>query len=70
MVEMMGPDFEKLKEKALRRNSHMANKNVESKSPRFKLAIKERWNLANTVFLNHRQMGWYDEYQQDSLLFF
>lgn len=42
LVEMMGPDFEKLKGKGTEKKFlTWLTKNVESKSPRFKLAIKE-----------------------------
>ena len=42
LVEMMGPDFEKLKGKGMEKKFlTWLTKNVESKSPRFKLAIKE-----------------------------
>ena len=42
LVEMMGPDFEKLKGKTTEKKFlSWLTKNVESKSPRFKLAIKE-----------------------------
>lgn len=42
LVEMMGPDFEKLKGRGTEKKflTWLA-KNVESRSPRFKLAIKE-----------------------------
>ncbi|HJJ22840.1 MAG TPA: hypothetical protein OQH54_03885 [Nitrosopumilus sp.] len=42
LVEMMGPDFNKLKGKGTEKKflTWLTN-NVESKSPRFKLAIKE-----------------------------
>jgi len=42
LVEMMGPDFNKLKGRGIEKKflTWLAN-NVESKSPRFKLAIKE-----------------------------
>ena len=42
LVEMMGPDFEKLKGKGTERKFlSWLTKNVEDKSPRFKLALKE-----------------------------
>ena len=42
LVETMGPDFEKLKGKGMEKKFlTWLTKNVESKSPRFKLAIKE-----------------------------
>ncbi len=42
LVEMMGADFEKLKGKGIEKKFlTWLTKNVESKSPRFKLAIKE-----------------------------
>ena len=42
LAEMMGTDFEKLKGKGTdRKFLAWLSKNVESKSPRFKLAIKE-----------------------------
>ena len=42
LVEMMGPDFEKLKGKGTNKKFlAWLTKNIESKSPRFKLAIKE-----------------------------
>ena len=42
LVETMGPDFEKLKGKSMEKKFlTWLTKNVESKSPRFKLAIKE-----------------------------
>jgi hypothetical protein len=42
LAEMMGPDFNKLKGRGIEKKflTWLAN-NVESKSPRFKLAIKE-----------------------------
>ncbi len=42
LVEMMGPDFEKLKGRGIEKKFlTWLTKNVETKSPRFKLAIKE-----------------------------
>ncbi len=42
LVEMMGADFEKLKGRGIEKKFlTWLTKNVESKSPRFKLAIKE-----------------------------
>ena len=42
LADLMGPDFEKLKGKgAEKKFLTWLSKNVESKSPRFKLAIKE-----------------------------
>ncbi len=42
LVEMMGPDFEKLKGRGIEKKFRTwLTKNVETKSPRFKLAIKE-----------------------------
>jgi len=42
LVEMMGSDFEKLKGKGTEKKFlEWLSKNIESKSPRFKLAIKE-----------------------------
>jgi hypothetical protein len=42
LVEAMGPDFEKLKGKGMEKKFlTWLSKNVENKSPRFKLAIKE-----------------------------
>ncbi len=42
LVEMMGPDFEKLKGRGIEKKFlTWLTKNVEAKSPRFKLAIKE-----------------------------
>ena len=42
LSEMMGPDFEKLKGKGMEKKFlTWLTKNIESKSPRFKLAIKE-----------------------------
>ena len=42
LVEMMGSDFEKLKGKGTEKKFLVwLTKNIESKSPRFKLAIKE-----------------------------
>ena len=42
LVEMMGPDFNKLKGKGIEKKFlTWLTKNVETKSPRFKLAIKE-----------------------------
>lgn len=42
LVEMMGPDFERLKGKGTEKKFlTWLTKNVEQKSPRFKLAIKE-----------------------------
>ncbi|QLH02355.1 hypothetical protein C5F47_01635 [Nitrosopumilus cobalaminigenes] len=42
LAETMGPDFEKLKGKGTdKKFLSWLSKNVESKSPRFKLAIKE-----------------------------
>ncbi len=42
LVEMMGPDFGKLKGKGIEKKFlTWLTKNVETKSPRFKLAIKE-----------------------------
>ena len=42
LVETMGPDFEKLKGKGMEKKFlTWLTKNIESKSPRFKLAIKE-----------------------------
>ena len=42
LVETMGPDFEKLKGKGMEKKFlAWLTKNLESKSPRFKLAIKE-----------------------------
>ncbi len=42
LVEMMGPDFEKLKGRGVEKKFlTWLTKNVETKSPRFKLAIKE-----------------------------
>ncbi len=42
LVETMGPDFEKLKGKGIEKKFlSWLTKNIESKSPRFKLAIKE-----------------------------
>ena len=42
LVEMMGSDFEKLKGKGTEKKFlAWLSKNIESKSPRFKLAIKE-----------------------------
>ncbi len=41
-VEIMGPDFEKLKGRGIEKKFlTWLTKNVETKSPRFKLAIKE-----------------------------
>jgi len=42
LVEMMGPDFERLKGKSIEKKflTWLTN-NIEMKSPRFKLAIKE-----------------------------
>jgi len=42
LVEMMGPDFNKLKGRGIEKKFlTWLTKNVETKSPRFKLAIKE-----------------------------
>ncbi len=42
LIEMMGPDFEKLKGRGIEKKFlTWLTKNVEAKSPRFKLAIKE-----------------------------
>ena len=42
LVEIMGPDFEKLKGRGIEKKFlTWLTKNVETKSPRFKLAIKE-----------------------------
>jgi hypothetical protein len=42
LVEMMGPDFEKLKGKSTdKKFLAWLSKNIEAKSPRFKLAVKE-----------------------------
>ncbi len=42
LVEMMGPDFNKLKGRGVEKKFlTWLTKNVETKSPRFKLAIKE-----------------------------
>ena len=42
LVEMMGPDFEKLKGKGTEKKFlTWLTKNIEERSPRFKLAIKE-----------------------------
>ena len=42
LVEMMGPDFEKLKGKGREKKFlTWLTKNIEERSPRFKLAIKE-----------------------------
>ncbi len=42
LVEMMGPDFDKLKGRGIEKKFlTWLTKNVETKSPRFKLAIKE-----------------------------
>ena len=42
LVDMMGPDFEKLKGKGTEKKFlTWLNNNLENKSPRFKLAIKE-----------------------------
>ena len=42
LVETMGPDFEKLKGKGIEKKFlTWLTKNIENKSPRFKLAIKE-----------------------------
>jgi len=42
LVEMMGPDFEKLKGRGVEKKFlTWLTKNIETKSPRFKLAIKE-----------------------------
>ncbi len=42
LVEMMGPDFSKLKGRGIEKKFlTWLTKNVETKSPRFKLAIKE-----------------------------
>lgn len=42
LIEMMGPDFDKIKGKGSEKKFlTWLTKNVESKSPRFKLAIKE-----------------------------
>jgi len=42
LVETMGPDFEKLKGKGMEKKFlTWLTKNLENKSPRFKLAIKE-----------------------------
>ncbi len=42
LVEMMGPDFDKLKGRGVEKKFlTWLTKNVETKSPRFKLAIKE-----------------------------
>ena len=42
LVEIMGPDFEKLKGRGIEKKFlAWLTKNVEAKSPRFKLAIKE-----------------------------
>ncbi len=42
LIEMMGPDFEKLKGRGIEKKFlTWLTKNVETKSPRFKLAIKE-----------------------------
>ena len=42
LVEMMGPDFKKLKGRGIEKKFlTWLTKNVETKSPRFKLAIKE-----------------------------
>jgi len=42
LVEIMGPDFDKLKGKGIEKKFlSWLTKNVETKSPRFKLAIKE-----------------------------
>ena len=42
LVEMMGPDFEKLKGRGTEKKFlAWLTKNIENKSPRFKLAIKE-----------------------------
>ena len=42
MIEMMGSDFEKLKGKGTEKKFlAWLSKNIESESPRFKLAIKE-----------------------------
>jgi len=42
LIEMMGPDFEKLKGKGMEKKFlTWLSKNVESGSPRFKMAIKE-----------------------------
>ncbi len=42
LVEIMGPDFEKLKGRGIEKKFlSWLTKNVETKSPRFKLAIKE-----------------------------
>ena len=42
LVEIMGPDFEKLKGRGTEKKFlTWLTKNVETKSPRFKLAIKE-----------------------------
>lgn len=42
LVEMMGPDFKKLKGRGIEKKFlTWLTKNIESKSPQFKLAIKE-----------------------------
>ncbi len=42
LIEIMGPDFEKLKGRGIEKKFlTWLTKNVETKSPRFKLAIKE-----------------------------
>jgi len=42
LTEIMGPDFEKLKGRGMEKKFlTWLTKNIESKSPRFKLAIKE-----------------------------
>jgi len=42
LIEMMGPDFEKLKGRGIEKKFlTWLTKNVETKSPRFKLAIKD-----------------------------
>jgi hypothetical protein len=42
LIEIMGPDFEKLKGKGMEKKFlTWLTKNIENKSPRFKLAIKE-----------------------------